>query len=446
MKYILVIGDGMADNPVEELNGKTPLEAAKKPNIDAMCRTSLLGHVLTVPANLAPGSDTAILSIFGCDPNQYFSGRSPLEAAGCGIRLEDGCVSYRCNLVSLEEGPMPFEKKRIRSHSAGLSGGESDEILSALCAVPAFQEALQALSMKLIPTGSYRNIAVQTDGDIDGFVAEPPHEILDQVIGLHRQGGNENGDRIWALQALANRILEQLPINEARRKAGKLPANGIWLWAAGRGRTFPQFRASYGKTGAVISAVPLVQGIGRLLGLDAVSVPGATGELDTNYEGKVDAAVERLKAGDDFVCVHVEAPDEATHCGKLEEKLLAISYLDSRVIGPLQKKLEEMGEPYRLLLLSDHKTLMSTRGHDGDPVPFLIYDSTRQTGSGLPYSEKNGEAGLWVPAGTLLMELLFEQGNFQTAKENFHENIAGSCKCQTEFDPGRAGRPRRQVS
>ena len=409
MKYILIIGDGMADNPVPELNGKTPLEAANKPHIDALAKKAQLGHVLTVPKNQVPGSDTAILSIFGCDPNLYYTGRSPLEAAGSGVELQPGDVSYRCNMIALEEGEMPFEEKRILSHSAGSIDGETSiTLVKWLFEEPEFRARAEALGLRIEPSPSFRHIAVQKNGDTNGFVAAPPHDHLGEVIGTFRLHGNQNAEDLWALMELANQKLDHHPINEARRAAGKLPANGVWFWAEGTAVKLPNFVETYHHGGSVISAVPLVHGIGALTGLNMISVPGATGENDTNFEGKVQAAVDALLGGDDFVCVHIEAPDEATHNGNLAHKLEAIEFLDSRVVAPLTEKLDQAGVDYRILMLSDHKTLMSTRGHDGDPVPFMIYDSTRDSGNGKPYTEQFGEQGPYVDQGTKLMGMLFE--------------------------------------
>ena len=409
MKYILVIGDGMADNPLPELNGKTPLEAAEKPHIDALAARSRLGSVLTVPRALPPGSDTAILSIFGCDPNRYFTGRSPLEAAGSGVQVEPGWASYRCNMVCMEDGDGPFEEKKILSHNAGSIDGETSmEIITALCGDPEFHAALERAGMRIAPTPSFRHIAMQKDGDIRGLVCKPPHDILGQVVGPYRFHGNGNAETLWNLMALANRKLEHLPRNEQRRAEGKKPANGIWFWAEGTAVELPNFVSHYGHSGSVISAVPLVHGIGVLTGLKKVEVEGATGEVDTNYAGKLQAAKDALLAGDEFLCLHLEAPDESTHNGSLPDKLLAIHQLDSLIVGPLTEWMEARGMDYRLLLLSDHKTLMSTRTHDGDPVPYLIYDSTRPQATGLSYTEANGEQGPYVEKGTELMDLLFE--------------------------------------
>lgn len=408
MKYILVIGDGMADNPLPELDGKTPLEAAVKPVIDALAQAGTLGSVRTVPELLPPGSDTAILSIFGCDPNRYFTGRSPLEAAGCGVSLEPGCASFRCNMICVEDGDGPFDEKRILSHNAGSIDGETSmAIIRELCEEPEFHAAMEKAGMTISPTPSFRHIAQQKGGDIRGLVATPPHDILGQQVGQYRFTGNDNAATLWSLMELANRKLEHLPRNEARRAQGKKPANGIWFWAEGTAVALPNFVERYGHGGSVISAVPLVHGIGALAGLKPVTVEGATGEVDTNYAGKLQAAKDALAGGDEFLCLHLEAPDESTHNGSLPDKLLAIHQLDSLIVAPLLQWLQEQKMDYRLLLLSDHKTLMSTRTHDGDPVPFLLYDSTAPRSDGLSYTEANGEKGPFVEHGTDLMALLF---------------------------------------
>lgn len=408
MKYILVIGDGMADNPLPELDGKTPLEAAVKPVIDALAQAGTLGSVRTVPELLPPGSDTAILSIFGCDPNRYFTGRSPLEAAGCGVSLEPGCASFRCNMICVEDGDGPFDEKRILSHNAGSIDGETSmAIIRELCEEPEFHAAMEKAGMTISPTPSFRHIAQQKGGDIRGLVATPPHDILGQQVGDYAFSGNDNAATLWSLMELANRKLEHLPRNEARRAQGKKPANGIWFWAEGTAVALPNFVERYGHGGSVISAVPLVHGIGALTGLKPVTVEGATGEVDTNYAGKLQAAKDALAGGDEFLCLHLEAPDESTHNGSLPDKLLAIHQLDSLIVAPLLQWLQEQKMAYRLLLLSDHKTLMSTRTHDGDPVPFLLYDSTAPRSGGLSYTEANGEKGPFVEHGTDLMALLF---------------------------------------
>lgn len=411
MKYILIIGDGMADNAVEELGGKTPLQAAQKPCIDSLAARGEVGHVKNVPAGLPAGSDTAILSIFGCDPKVYFTGRAPMEAAATGIRLKPGDVAYRCNMVCYEDGNMPFEEKRILSHSAGsIEGEESIAIIRALWDEPRFHAAAEAAGMVIHPDPSFRHIAVQSGASVDGISLIPPHDHLGEAIGPILPSGCDNAEVLKNLMRLAHEILDHHPLNEARRAAGKMPANGIWFWAEGTAVELPNFPEKYHKKGGVISAVPLCHGIAALTGLDMIHVEGATGELETNYEGKVDAAVACLREGADFVAIHVEAPDECTHNGDLAGKIQAIEWLDSRVTAPLLEKLKEasIGE-YRILMLSDHKTLTSTRGHDGDPVPYLLYDSRRDSGFGGVYDEPTGMAGRNVEAGVNLMSMLFEQ-------------------------------------
>ena len=409
MKYILVIGDGMADNPVPELGGKTPLEYAHIPNIDRLAAHGVLGSTVNCPKGLPPGSDTAILSIFGQDPRVCYTGRSPLEAAATGIRLNPGDVSYRCNMIALEDGDKPYAKKKILSHSGGSIDGESSvKLVRDLFEDPEFAALAEQAGMTVYPAQSFRHIAVQAQADIRGITLIPPHDHLGEVIGPLLPSGCENAKMLLELMALSHKVLDHHPINEDRRARGLLPANGVWFWAEGSAVALSNFPATYGHTGTVISAVPLCQGIARLSGLDFTEVEGATGELETNYEGKVQAALKDLhKPGNDFTAIHVEAPDECTHNGDLKGKLQAIEWLDSRVVGPLTAALEEEGTDYRILILSDHKTLTATRGHDGDPVPFLIYDSTRDCGSGLTYTEQNGLTGPMLEAGTALMGLLF---------------------------------------
>ena len=410
MKYILLIGDGMADNPLPELQGKTPLQAADKPFLDALCAKSLLGSVKNVPDPLPPGTDTATLSIFGCDPLQYFTGRSPLEAAGCGFHVQPGEISYRCNMVSLSDEDLPYEERRILSHNADSIDGETSiALITWLFADPEFHAKADAIGLRIEPTPSFRHIAVQHGGTTEGMQAAPPHDHLGEKIGPYVCHGSPNADALGALMKLATQKLDHHPINEQRRKNGKLPANGIWFWAEGTAVKLPSFPERYGHTGSVISAVPLVHGIGALCGLKPVHIPGATGEIDTNYQGKVDAAIECLQNDDSFLCIHIEAPDESTHNGRLDHKLLAIHQLDQLVARPVVQWLWEHQVDFRLLCLSDHKTLMSTRSHDSDPVPFFLYDSTCEVSGGLPYTEENGSKGPYLPQGTKLMDLLFDR-------------------------------------
>lgn len=409
MKYLLVIGDGMADNPVARLGGRTPLQAAPHPAMDRMAARGLVGSVVNCPKPLPAGSETAILSIFGCDPRTYFTGRSPMEAAASGIALRPGDAAFRCNLVTLEDGDLPYEEKRILSHSAGSIGGPSAMAATeALLGDERFARALREARMEIHRFPAFRQIAVQHGSDISGIRFTPPHDHLGEAVGPLLPAGNERAAVFARLMALAHEILDHHPVTEARRAAGKLPANGIWFWAEGTAVELPSFREQYGMDGAVVSAVPLCHGIGVLRGLEMVEVPGATGELDTNFEGKLEATWQKLQEYD-FVCLHLEAPDECTHNGDLPGKLQAIQWLDSRLIAPLLARLEEAGLDHRALVLSDHKTLTATRGHDGDPVPFLLYDSRRDTGRGGVYDESAGQAGPFVENGCRLLDYLFEK-------------------------------------
>jgi len=409
MKYILIIGDGMADNPVSELGGITPLEYANIPVMDSLSARGVMGSVKNCPDSLPAGSDTAITSIFGCDPLKYYTGRAPLEAAATGIRLKTGDIAYRCNMVTFEDIEAPLEEKKILSHSAGsIEGERSLALITALFADAEFSAAAKSAGMMVNPAESFRHIAVQSGAVSEGMVLCPPHDHLDEMAGPYLPGGSENAEVLKALMVLAHEKLNHHPINNELRAAGKKPANGIWFWAEGTAVELPSFCDAFGKTGGVVSAVPLCHGIAALIGLEPIFVEGATGELHTNYEGKVSAAMEVLKRHD-FVAVHIEAPDECTHAGDTPGKLQAIEWLDSRVVGPLVQKLSDIGEDFRMLILSDHKTLTSTRGHDGEPVPFVLYDSTRDTGCGLKYSERDGEKGEYYPDGAAsCMRMLFD--------------------------------------
>ena len=409
MKYLLVIGDGMADNSVPELKGLTPLETAKKPFIDKLAAHGVLGSVLTVPEGFPPGSDTAIMSIFGCDPHYCYSGRAPLEVAAQGISLSLGDAAYRCNNVTLtDDETVPFGDKKIVSHSGGgLCEKQGVELVEYLFSHPEFKALSDKVGMSVYPTESYRHIAVQKQVDIKGLELAPPHDHIGESVSENLPKGCENASVLTELMKKANELLQNHPFNVQRRSEGKFPGNAIWFWAEGTAAKLPSFAEQYGKTGAVVSAVPLCHGIAKLIGLDVIMVDGATGEVETNYEGKVEAALNALNTHD-FVAVHLEGPDECTHCGDLTGKLQAIEWLDSRVVEPLCRSLQEKGEDFRMLILSDHKTLTSNRQHDGDPVPYILFDSRCNTQVELSYNEANGLLGNYLPAGIDLMPALFE--------------------------------------
>jgi len=407
MKFLLIIGDGMADNAVPELGGKTPLQYAKTPTMDALVSAGATGTVLTVPEGMQPGSDTAILAIFGCDPRSHLKGRAPLEAAAMGIKLDPGDVAYRCNMVTIEDGAKPFGQKLLLSHSAGaIAGDEANALVTELFASPGFREAAIKSGLTVYPGSSFRHIAVQKSPDVDGIILTPPHDHLGQVLGPLLPGGCPGAEALEGLMRLAHEFLDNHPINQRRRGDGLLPANCIWFWSNGTSVILPNFYDKYGKTGAVVSAVPLCQGIGALIGLKVILVEGATGELDTNYEGKADAALKALETHD-FVAIHIEAPDECTHMGDTGGKVQAIERIDSRVIAPMVERLRARKTDYRMLVISDHKTLTSTRAHDGSPVPYVICDSRTDSKNGLSFSEAGAERGPYLPDGEWLMEMLF---------------------------------------
>jgi len=416
MKYVLVIGDGMADNPIPELQEKTPLQHAKTPTFDKLASTGILGSALTIPDGMQAGSDTAMLSIFGYDPRQFFSGRAPLEAAAVGITLSAGDIAYRVNMVSFEDSKdvnIAYKDKKIMSHSAGgIDGKTSDELIKDLCNLPKFKEAIERAGITIYPGSSFRHIGVQSglkNVDISSsHPLTPPHDHLGETLGQHLPKGSENAAELSELMRLAHDYLNTHPLNDQRRANGELPANGIWFWAEGVALELPNFVEKYNKTGTVISAVPLCQGIGMLIGLERILVKGATGELHTNYEGKVDAAISSLLTHD-FTTVHIEAPDECTHNGDLKGKLQAIEWVDSRVVAPIIQRLSESKTDFRLLIMPDHRTLMSTRGHDSGMVPYALYDSRNPQKTAVrSFCEADAADTGIVTVGTSLMDLLFE--------------------------------------
>jgi len=311
-------------------------------------------------------------------------------------------------MISVEDGDVPFDDRKILSHSAGaIEGTESDALIFELFNTPVFKEAAEKACLKIYPGSSFRHIAVQTGQGESAVILSLPHDHIGEKLGQYLPRGSDNAAVLEHLMRLAHEILNKHPINIKRRAEGKLPGNGIWFWAEGTAVELPDFTDKYGKKGSVISAVPLCQGIGVLIGLEKVYVNGATGMLNTNYEGKMDAALEALKTRD-FAVIHVEAPDECTHNGDIAGKLQAIEWIDSRIVAPLLLRLKDNGTDFRLLLISDHRTLLSTRGHDGGPVPYIIYDNRFNNKSGLNFNETDAAKGEYIEDGTKLMSLLFE--------------------------------------
>ncbi len=406
MKYIVLISDGCADAPAAQLAGKTPLQAARMPHLNALCKKSICSLAENVPAGVPAGSDTAILSIFGCDPRVCYTGRSPLEAAGLGANLHAGEVSFRANLVALAgDGPL-MEKTILSDNGGNVEGDDSRGLMQALLADAAFVSLMDETKMRFTVTGSFRHIAVM--GKALPVAKQPqPHDMLGQKLAGHFDD-NEMTNYLVRLMERAYEVLHDHPINQRRAAEGKLQANCIWLWGEGAAVALPSFEAQYHKSCTVISAVPLVCGIGALRGLSSIDVPGATGDLNTNYTGKMQAAYDALMAGTDLAVLHVEAPDECAHGGDLAGKIYSLEQIDEKIVGPLCEKLAAAGQDFRLLYLSDHPTLLTTRAHDGSPVPYMLYDSRVQTGCGLPFCEQSARADGHILPGTQLLTKLFE--------------------------------------
>ncbi|MBO5953609.1 MAG: cofactor-independent phosphoglycerate mutase [Oscillospiraceae bacterium] len=398
MKYIVVLGDGMADEPIDALSGMTPLQYAKIPVMDELAGRGELGMVKTVPDSMKPGSDVANLSVLGYDPLTNYSGRSPLEALSVGVQMKPDDVIFRCNLVTLTEAE-PYEEKTIIDHSAGEISTEDADIL-----MDAVRRAFNSEEFQFYTGTSYRHITVWSGGSVVEMI--PPHDHLGQVIGQFLP--EEQAFRDMMQKSFD--ILNNHPLNLQRAAQGKNKANSLWFWGAGTKPALGSFREKTGLKGTVISAVDLLKGIAVGAGMAAPAVEGANGGLHTNYEGKAQAAVRALlEEGQDFVYVHVEAPDEMGHQGSADNKVLSIEYLDSRVIAPIKEAMDASKEAYRMLILPDHPTPVRLRTHTADPVPYILYDSTRQQKKLSRYSEQEAAAtGIFVPEGYRLMERFLE--------------------------------------
>lgn len=403
MKIVIIQGDGMPDHPIRELGNKTPLEAAKTPNMDDLARRGLFGMVKTIPDGLPPGSDVGNLSVLGYNPNLYYSGRSPLEAASMGVNVEESDVTFRCNLVTLRDSE---GKTVMEDYSAGhISTEEAREIILDI------REQLEKHGeINFYPGVSYRHLMVWHRG-IDTMKTTPPHDISGREISSHLPNG-EGADKLKNLIEKSKELLKNHPINHKRIEQGKNPATSIWLWGQGRAPKMPKFRELYGIEGAVISAVDLVKGIGVYAGLQVIDVPGATGYLDTNYHGKVDYALRALDEVD-LVMIHIEATDETGHEGKVDLKIRAIEDLDSRIIGPVLEGIKRFDD-YKILLLSDHPTPIELKTHINEPVPFAIFSSKDRSvkDSSSVFSEKSAsKTGVFVDEGWKLVGMLLSKNS-----------------------------------
>jgi 2,3-bisphosphoglycerate-independent phosphoglycerate mutase len=394
MKYFLLVPDGAADQPVAELDGKTPLEVARTPNLDLLAETGLVGSVQVTPTDMYPGSDAANMALLGYDPVKYYTGRGPIEAAAMSIPLDAKDVAFRCSLISTDGAT-------LLDYSAGHITTEEARPIIELA-----NQKLGTRALRLFPGVSYRHILRWTDGPTEVKTA-PPHESMGKrLTDIYPQGDKDTKIRAFIEDSL--NLLNDLPFNRQRREEGKMPANMLWPWSPGRTPSLPGFAARRGMTGAVISAVDVVRGLGKLTGLEIINVPGATGYFDTNYAGKAWYALDALDRHD-FVWIHVESPDEAGHAGNIDEKIRAIENIDRHVVGTLITEMRKRDD-YRLLCAPDHMTPVKTRGHAVGPVPFLLYDSRKslRSGGSLPYDERAlAEARTRLPEGYRLIDDLF---------------------------------------
>lgn len=398
-KYIIVLGDGMADEPIEALSGKTPLAYADTPAMDRLSKVSEVGLVHTIPEGMKPGSDTANLSVLGYDPKLYYSGRSPLEALSIGVPMKDTDVALRCNIVTISEEDVPFGERTIIDHSSGEISTEDCTVL-----LEAVKAELQNETYQFYAGTSYRHCLIWNKGQVIDL--SQPHDVLGQMIGKYLP----HDENLLYMMKRSYEILVNHPINIERKKNGLNPANCCWFWGAGTRPALSSFEEKNGLKGMMVSAVDLLKGIAVGAGMGVAQVEGANGGLHTNYEGKVQAALDALQNGYDFAYIHVEAPDEMGHQGSVEKKVQAIEYLDKRVIGPLVKALDEKGTNYRLLIMPDHPTPIRVRTHTSDSVPYLLYDSNAPKNESHNYNEKEaGESGNFVSQGHTIINKLLER-------------------------------------
>ena len=402
MKYIVILGDGMADEPIAALGNRTPLEAAATPMMDALAPVSEIGLAKTIPQGMKPGSDTANLAVLGYDPKVYYSGRSPLEALSIGVPMKDTDIAVRCNIVTVSDDNLPYEEKRMIDHSSSEISTEDAAIL-----LEAVRKEFQNETYQFYTGTSYRHCLIINNGSV--MELAQPHDILERVIGEYLPADQ----MLYDMMKRSYDILNNHPLNVERAKRGLNKANSLWFWGAGTKPLITSFEEKTGKRGAMISAVDLLKGIAVGAEMKVVLVDGADGTLHTNYEGKANAAVDvLLKEGYDFVYVHVEAPDEMGHQGSIDRKVKAIEYLDEKVIRPVKKAMDASEEDYRMLILPDHPTPIACRTHTSNPIPYLLYDST-DTGiktENAQYNEKQAEeSGIVVSEGYRLIEKLLAE-------------------------------------
>lgn len=404
MKYVVALYDGMADYPVEALGGKTPMQKANKPIFDSLAKRGEVGLVRTIGEGLKPGSEIGNLTVMGYDPRKYFTGRSPLEAISIGVKMADDDISLRCNLVTLSDEEN-YDDKTMVDYSAGdISSEEAAKIIKTV------QQNFGGGEFDFYSGVSYRHCLIFHKGTTDLGTMTPPHDISGRVVGPYIST-SPNAQKLTSLMRKSYDLLKDHPVNIERIKQGKRPANSIWLWGEGTKPTLPPFSELYGVKGTVISAVDLLKGIGIAAGMQTPEVEGATGYIDTNFEGKAIAAVDALKKDCDFAYIHIEAPDECGHRYEPENKVKAIEYIDSRVLPIVIKGLEEIGEDYKIMILPDHPTPLSTRTHASDPVPYMIYQKSKEKDSGVESinEESAKKTGNFIDAGYELMNKFIKE-------------------------------------
>lgn len=396
MKYIVLLCDGMADRPVPELSGLTPMAKARKPHMDMLAKKSEVGLVKTVADGLKPGSDVANLSVLGYDPAIYYSGRSPLEAGSIGIDMKPTDVSLRCNLVTLSDEP-EYDSKTILDYCAGDISTADAKIL-----VDALKHEFDSEEFTLYAGVSYRHCLIWHGGTLDVGTLTPPHDITGKPIKGHLPD-HPNAKKLYEMMKRSYDVLKNHPLNLERVKQGKSPANSMWLWGEGVKKSLDSFKDKYGVSAAMISAVDLLKGIGKFSGMKVINVEGATGYLDTNFEGKAQAAIDALHNGCDFVYIHVEAPDECGHRYEIENKVKSIELIDQKILAPILKALEDE-EDYKIMILPDHPTPLSLRTHTNDPVPYMIYHKkAEQKGVDVLSEESAAKTGRFEHVGHELM-------------------------------------------
>jgi len=401
MKYFVLIPDGMADEKIQALGNRTPMEAAVKPTMDALASKALVGTVSNVPEGMVPESDTANMSILSFDPKVYSKGRSPLEAVSMGIKMLPDETAYRCNVVTLSDEGEDYDDKIILDHSADeITTAEANELIQAL-------EAKLGNDIRKFYTGvSYRHCLIWKNGN-DTYPFMRPHDILGQRIGEYLPKEENGGGEFYRLMRESFEILNHHPVNEARRQRGLKPANSAWLWSPGKKPALPNFREQWNLRAAVISAVDLIKGIGLCAGMTSIDVEGATGNVHTNYKGKADAAIKAFSDGYDYVYVHVEAPDECGHRAELDNKVLSIEKIDAEILKPVYEYLSSCGEDFKIMVLPDHPTPIRLRTHTIDPVPFFLYSSTASLDGVDCFCEDSAEAKHnYISFGHELMGLL----------------------------------------